>query len=87
MSENLRQILDDHELYKSVQRMSSYAAQTSPRPISPRSYVGSNTGLALAAENIENLARSRMLSNSPLPPISSHASEHPSSKYSVSASR
>ena len=51
MSENLRQILDDHELYKSVQKMSSYAAQTSPRPISPRSYVGSNTGTTLVAEH------------------------------------
>ena len=31
--------------------MSSYAAQTSPRPISPRSYVGSNTGTTLVAEH------------------------------------
>ena len=43
--------------------------------------------ITISTTGFENLALSRMLSNSPLPPISSHASEHPSSKYSVSASR
>ena len=49
-SERLRQILNDHELYKSVQRMSSYAAQTS-QPMSPLPYAGSNTGTTLVAEH------------------------------------
>ena len=59
-SDRLRQILDEHELYTSIQKMSSYAAAAA----SP-SYHGSTTNTTLLAEH--RLPRAHLVVNKTSP--------------------